>query len=94
MTPGAYYVYVLWSESSARFYIGVTDNVVHRVAQHNEGLSKWTRDRGPWELVWQRFFPTLSAARRFENLLKRQKGGNAFFEYTALNKRKFRLAGS
>jgi len=89
-----YLVYVLWSASHQLFYIGVTDNISRRIEQHNAGISKWTCGKGPWELVWQRPFPNLSEARKFENQLKRQKGGDKFFEYTALDKSKFISSGS
>jgi predicted GIY-YIG superfamily endonuclease len=86
-----YFVYILWSAFHKRFYIGVTDDVKRRLDQHNAGISKWTRGRGPWVIVWQRLFSSLSEARRFENRLKKQKGGNKFFEYTGLDPAKFKF---
>jgi predicted GIY-YIG superfamily endonuclease len=41
-----YRVYVIQNHSG-RYYIGVSDDVDHRVAQHNEGVSKWTRGERP-----------------------------------------------
>ena len=59
-----------------RMYIGLSDDVDRRVRDHNEGVSKWTRSRGPWKLVWiSREFEVLGEARKLENLLKRQKVG-------------------
>ena len=69
-----------------RFYIGCTHKVEHRLEQHNAGMSKWTRGRGPWQLVWQKSFPTLTETRKFENLLKRQKGGSGFAKLTGLDR--------
>ena len=81
-----YYVYVLWSDTGLCFYKGVTDNIPHRLTQHNNGESKWTkRYAGSWRLVWQREFPSLGEARKFENRLKRQKGGIGFWKLTGLN---------
>ena len=86
MTEKPYFVYVLWTRSGCCFYKGVTDRIAHRLTQHNNGESKWTkRHAGTWELVWQREFPSLGAARKFENLLKRQKGGNGFWHLTGLD---------
>ena len=79
-----YYCYILQSQISNKHYIGVTENVMHRLEQHNNGLSKWTKGKGPWVLLWQHQFYTLSEARKFENLLKRQKGGSGFYSITGL----------
>jgi putative endonuclease len=75
---GKYWVYVLWSDKSERHYIGVSEDVPKRLEQHNAGVSRWTRGRGPWTLRWAGEFPDHRSARRFENLLKRQKGGVGF----------------
>jgi predicted GIY-YIG superfamily endonuclease len=72
-----YQVYVLRS-SAGRFYIGLSENVHLRLEQHNNGLSRWTKNKGPWEIFWQSSFMTLSDARKLENKLKRQKGGGGF----------------
>ncbi len=79
-----YFCYIIQSQTSNKYYIGITDDVNRRVQQHNDGISKWTKNRGPWTLVWQKEFSDLSEARKFENLLKRQKGGNGFYEMTGL----------
>jgi putative endonuclease len=78
-----YFVYVL-QNSDARYYVGLTDDVMRRVGQHNEGVSRWTRGKGPWHLVWKHGPLTLSAARKLESELKRQKGGDGFFRVTGL----------
>ncbi|MDQ3545151.1 MAG: GIY-YIG nuclease family protein [Verrucomicrobiota bacterium] len=69
-----YRVYVLLN-LQARRYIGLTENLERRLQQHNAGVSKWTKNRGPWKLVWQSEPMSLSNARKLENQLKRQKGG-------------------
>ena len=90
-----YDVYVLWSPTGQRFYIGVSEDVAIRLAQHNDGISKWTkRYAGTWQLVWQEQCPDLSAARSLESWLKRQKGGHGFWGRTGLNRSMFRLSGS
>ena len=67
-----------------RYYIGLSENVKIRLAQHNEEISKWTRHRGPWTLVWTSEGLTLSEARKLENRLKAQKGGAGFTALTGL----------
>ncbi|MEO8043388.1 MAG: GIY-YIG nuclease family protein [Spartobacteria bacterium] len=69
-----YRVYVLLNKQ-ARRYIGLTENLERRLQDHNAGVSKWTKSRGPWKLVWHSEPMSLSDARKLENQLKRQKGG-------------------
>ena len=78
-----YQVYVIRNESG-RYYIGMSEDVEHRLIQHNSGESKWTKGKGPWALVWTSEAMSITDARRLENFLKNQKGGNGFFEYTSL----------
>ncbi len=82
----AYHVYIL-RNSKGRFYIGLSDDVVRRVQQHNDGVSQWTRARGPWQLIWKSQPQSLSEARKLENLLKRQKGGAGLFRLTGIDPR-------
>ena len=81
----AYRVYIL-ENPSGRHYIGLSENVALRLTQHNAGESKWTAKHGPWKMVWQSEAFDLSAARKLENLLKRQKGGTGFTRITGLRK--------
>ena len=81
----AYRVYVL-RNSEGKFYIGFTENVAVRVQQHNSGMTPSTRGKGPWELLWQSNPLELTDARRLESNLKRQKGGNGFYQITGLHK--------
>jgi putative endonuclease len=81
----AYRVYVL-ENPSGRHYIGMSENVTSRLAQHNAGESTWTAKYRPWKLVWQSQALDLSAARKLENLLKQQKGGTGFYRITGLRK--------
>ena len=83
---GAYRVYVLENQAG-QFYIGVTANVTRRLNQHNAGVSKWTKGRGPWRVAWQSESLPLSAARKLENRLKRQGRGRGFFSLTGLRRR-------
>ena len=70
-----YQVYILKS-AAGRSYIGVSEDVDKRIAQHNAGVSRWTRGKGPWVLEWTSRPLSLGEARKLEKLLKRQKGGS------------------
>ena len=69
-----YQVYMIENECGRR-YIGLSEDVRKRLSDHNDGVSKWTAKYRPWRLVWTSGELDLSAARKLENLLKRQKGG-------------------
>lgn len=78
-----YQVYVLRNPDD-RHYIGLSSDVENRLLQHNAGASKWTAKYRPWNLVWLSAPLNLSEARKLENQLKRQKGGNGFYGLTGL----------
>ena len=80
-----YWVYILQNQEG-RYYIGLSEDPAHRLEQHNGGHSKWTKARGPWQLVWQSGKLALSDARKLENQLKRQKGGAGFFRMTGITR--------
>ena len=82
----SYRVYIIQNRER-KFYIGLSDDVVRRVEQHNTGQSHWTKGRGPWEIVWQSEELRLTDARKLENRLKRQGRGNGFYAITGLHRR-------
>jgi len=45
-----YQVYILQNNKGI-FYIGLSEDIALRLEQHNCGISRWTRSRGPWSLV-------------------------------------------
>ena len=74
-----YFVYVLWSASARRFYVGISEAPGDRLEQHNSGeFSSWTNRYRPWTLVLSEEYPTYAEARRRELDLKAQKGGKGF----------------
>ena len=73
-------VYILQSESSGRFYIGCSERTAERLTEHNQGQTKSTRGRGPWRLVYQEQFSTLSEALRRERQFKSWKSHRSIQE--------------
>jgi len=47
-----YYVYIIKSKKTGNLYTGFTNNLRERFNQHNEGLSIYTKGRGPFELIY------------------------------------------
>lgn len=66
-------VYILKSRTSGRLYIGSTSHLARRLEEHARGHSPYTRDRGPWDLVYQEEYVKLPEARRRERQLKSWK---------------------
>ena len=69
-----YYVYVLKSESSGKSYVGQTQDLEKRLWAHNNGLSSYTKGRGPWKLVYSEEFETRSQAMGREKFFKTGHG--------------------
>jgi putative endonuclease len=69
-----FFVYILRSESTGHLYTGFTEDVTQRLGQHNEGLTKSTKNRGPWKLVHSEEFATRAEAMRREKFLKSGQG--------------------
>jgi len=80
-----FFVYVLWSVSGRRFYIGVSEDPEHRIIQHNSQSVGWTARHRPWRLVLVERHPDYRTARQREMFLKAQKGGRGFFQATGLD---------
>ncbi len=69
-----YYVYVLYSDSSGRFYKGMTDSLELRLKEHNAGKTKSTKAFTPWRIVYTEEFDTREEARDREKYLKTAAG--------------------
>ena len=68
-------MYVL-ENAGGRFYIGHTDDLDRRLAEHNDpgrSKSKYTRKHGPWQLVWSQQQPTRADAMKRERFIKSRK---------------------
>ena len=73
-----YYVYVLRSEKSQKFYIGSTGDLKKRFYQHNHGDSASTKAYAPWNLLYYEAFTTKALAVNREHRLKHH--GRGFVE--------------
>jgi predicted GIY-YIG superfamily endonuclease len=68
-------VYVL-ENPQGRFYIGQTDDLERRIAEHNDPNapgSKFAVKNGPWVLVWSESHATRASAVQRERQIKRMK---------------------
>ena len=72
---GPFWAYVLENPSGC-FYIGHTDNLQRRLAEHNDAeraKANYTRKHGPWRLVWSEQHSTRSSAMGRECRIKAMK---------------------
>ena len=67
------YVYIIQSLKSRRFYIGFSYDPVKRLKEHNRGMVKATRNKGPWRLVFTQKYPDKKTAQKIEYRLKALK---------------------
>ena len=68
-----FYVYIIYSKSLDKYYIGYTQHLDLRVSRHNSGLSRSTKAAIPWILVYYEEFDTKSDAIKRENYIKKMK---------------------
>ena len=76
--PGykVFFVYILQSKPTGRYYIGYSDYPDRRLLEHNGGKVKSTRPYRPWVKLYQETFPTKILAIRRERELKAKKSRN------------------
>ena len=66
-------VYILYSESSDKYYAGCTNDIKRRLSEHNRVKGKYT-DRGiPWTLVYSERYPSRGLAESREAEIKSKK---------------------
>jgi len=83
-----YHVYILYSQSIDRFYIGHTSNVHKRLEEHNNPVdfSKYSAKGIPWEIVLSIMISeSRSDAMKVEKFIKKQKS-RAFIQKLILEK--------
>ena len=66
-----WYVYILRSEADQdRTYIGITGNILKRLAEHNAGTQYYTKRYLPWKVEAYIAFSNKNKAYKFEKYLK------------------------
>lgn len=66
-----YFVYFLQSKVDNTYYIGSTENIKRRFAEHNQGKTKSIRHKIPLKLVYCEIYTNRTIARKREIELKR-----------------------
>ena len=75
-----FYVYVLQS-AEGKFYIGSTEDISKRIAQHNsKRYNCWTKRYNDWRLCYSEEYKTRTEALIRERQIKNMKGGRGFHQ--------------
>ena len=70
-----WYVYILFSPSSGKTYVGFSNDVDRRLVEHNiTETSGFTLRYRPWVLIWKEAFELKAGAMKREKYLKTGKG--------------------
>ena len=72
---GEFVVYILYSKSYAKTYIGFTSNLIERMKSHNVlGTKGYTIKYRPWMVIDVQFFSSKQEAMQVEKFYKTGKG--------------------
>jgi putative endonuclease len=80
-----YYVYILYSESFDRYYVGSCLNVEERLLRHNAGATSSTKAYRPWHVVYTEEYETKTDALKREIAIKKKKS-RKYIEYLIARK--------
>ncbi|MDE2001578.1 MAG: GIY-YIG nuclease family protein [Patescibacteria group bacterium] len=69
-----YFTYAIKSMSRKYIYVGMTNDLLRRVSQHQSGHERTTAPYRPFLLLYQEAHPTRIAARKREKYLKSGAG--------------------
>ena len=79
-----FWVYILQSQSTGRYYCGYSEHVDRRLKQHNDPEYQWTRTtkvlKGPWSIIWKQKCSSRSEAVALERKIKK-RGIGRFLQF-------------
>jgi putative endonuclease len=85
-----YWVYILQSQSTGRFYCGHTDNLERRISQHNDPEYTSTRTtkvlKGPWKIIYTNKRSSRGEAMKLERTIKKRGIGRYIKSLSQSNK--------
>ncbi|KKP68123.1 MAG: hypothetical protein UR66_C0008G0031 [Candidatus Moranbacteria bacterium GW2011_GWE1_35_17] len=68
-----FFIYILQNKKE-QIYIGQTNNLDNRLYRHNNNESKYTKNKGPWNIIYSKGFDTRAEVMKEEKFLKSGKG--------------------
>jgi putative endonuclease len=68
-----FWVYIIYSLSLDKFYVGYTTDLEKRLTEHNTGISTFTSKATDWELKLSEAYQTREKAMKREKQIKTKK---------------------
>ena len=68
-----FYVYILYSKSSDRYYVGYCSDLATRLEKHNAGATPSTKPYRPWLIVYSEEYVNKTDAIKREIEIKNKK---------------------
>ena len=75
----SFVVYILYSETTSKYYTGSTQDLANRLQEHNGGETSSIKNGIPWKVVWHAEFETRAEAMALETKIKK-RGAKRFLE--------------
>jgi putative endonuclease len=69
-----YFIYILYSASANKYYVGHTDNLERRLFEHNNGMTRFTSNiASDWIIMYTETFESRTLAAKREREIKARK---------------------
>jgi putative endonuclease len=80
LLPSMYTLYILYSISLDRYYVGYTNDLERRLHEHNRIKGKYTDTGIPWKIVYTETFESKKTAMSREAYIKSRKSKSYIIE--------------
>ena len=70
-----YFVYILQSLKSGRYYVRQMYDFQKRLAEHNGEMAGHTHKEQPWEMIWHCIVNSRAEAMKLEKVIKKRGAG-------------------
>ena len=67
------FTYIIESKKNGGWYYGHSSDLDRRLHEHNSGQNRYTKEKGPWILIFARGYNDKSGASNFEQYLKKTR---------------------
>ena len=69
----SFFVYIIFSASLDKYYVGYTSDLEKRLLEHNDGISVYTSKTSDWSLKYSEPYLTRDLAMKREKEIKKKK---------------------
>ena len=69
-------VYIIYSSTLDKYYVGYTIGIEKRLVEHNNGISSFTSSAIDWELKWAKEFESREEAMKEEKKSNQRRAEN------------------